>query len=185
VLLIPTAAVYAASQAVDQALRQATGAQSIASAQRGQALGEAASAQAMASAVAAQSLTHVTGHVHAAGGDMGSWDIVLSGCQSGEQNGFYGVDFYVAGNDNMRLRYVHDEAMGEVVKIAIPSKPGTAAVFDRTDRCSVLEGSIEKTNVSTWTPRGKIRHLNGQVKFDCKRGDGGHVTGEATFAHCH
>ena len=96
------------------------------------------------------------------------------------------MDFYAAGSDQLRLRYVHDEAMGEIVKVAYPSKPDTANVFDRNDECSVLEGAIEKTNVTSWTPRGRIRHLNGHVKFDCRHTDEkSHVTGEVTFSHCH
>ncbi len=145
-----------------------------------------ASVQAMQSAVAAQFQASVTGRVHSAGGELGSWDIALSDCQSGESNGFFGVDFYVAGSDHMRLRYVHDEAMGEIVKVTYPSKPGTANVFNRNDKCSVLEGSVEKMNVTNWTPKGRIRHLSGHLKFDCIHTDGtGHVSGEATFSHCH
>jgi hypothetical protein len=144
------------------------------------------SAQPLPSAVAEPSLTHVTGNVHSAGGDLGTWDIVLSDCQSGEVNGFYGVDFYVAGSDHLRLRYVHDEAMGDIVKVGYPSKPGTVNVFDRDSKCSILEGSIEKTNYSTRTSKGSIRHLNGHLKFDCRHADDkNHVTGEVTFSHCY
>jgi len=151
-----------------------------------QALAQAASAQAMASAVVAESQTSVTGKVHSAGGELGTWDIALSDCQSGEVNGFYGADFYAAGSSEMRLRYVHDEAAGDVVKVAVPSKKGAVLVFDRAAKCSVLEGSIERTNVTTWTPKGKIRHVNGHVTFDCSDSGGkGHVSGEATFSHCH
>lgn len=147
-------------------------------------LEEAASAQAMASAVTAQSQTTITGNVHSAGGKLGTWDIVLSSCQSGEVQGFYGVDFYVAGNNEMRLRYVHDEATGDVVKVAAPSSDDVY-VFGHNMKCSSMDGSIEKTNVTTWTPKGKIRHVNGHVKFDCSDTAGNHVTGEATFSHCH
>ena len=128
----------------------------------------------------------VTGSLHSVGGELGTWDLALTRCQSGEYNGFYGVDFYDASSDNMRLRYVHDEAVGDVVKVAIPSKEHRALVFDRDAKCSVLEGSVEKLNVTTWTSKGKIRHLSGRVKLDCVHSNGaGHVTGEATFSHCH
>lgn len=150
-----------------------------------QAIAQAASAEALASAAVQQSPTTVTGKVKSVGGELGSWDIVLSECASGESLGFFGVDFFVTGSEDLRLRYVHDEAKGDIVKIGIPSKKGTVLVPDR-DACTVLEGSVEKTNFKTWTPTGEIRHLNGHVKFDCKVSDGkGHVTGEATFAHCH
>ena len=151
-----------------------------------QALGEAASAQALASAVAeGKAKASVTGNVHSVGGDLGNWDITLSDCQSGELDGFYGVDFYVAGSDEMRVRYVHDEASGDVIKVPIPPAMTNMRVFGRTTKCAVLDGNLEKTNVSTWTPKGKVRHLNGHVKFDCSYDDGkAHVTGEATFSHC-
>jgi hypothetical protein len=150
----------------------------------------ASSAQAAASAVAsslmAQMQTVVTGKVHSEGGALGTWDITLDSCQSGERNGFYGVDFYAPGSDELRLRYVHDEAQGEIVKIVYPTKKDTALQLDRNEKCTVLEGHVEKTNVSTGTAKGQIRHLNGHVKFDCKHTGGkGRVSGEATFAHCH
>jgi hypothetical protein len=144
----------------------------------------AASAQAMGSAAVAESQARVIGNVHAGGGELGNWDVVLTGCQSGESKGFYGVDFFSAGTEEARLRYVHDEAMGDVVKVGVPGKADTMVVFGHDTKCSVLAGSIEKTNVTTWTPKGKIRHVNGHVKFDCKDGKE-HVTGEATFSHCH
>jgi hypothetical protein len=146
---------------------------------------QAASAQELASAMVAQVATKATGSVHSVGGELGTFDVVLSDCHSGEVNGFFGADFYAAGSDDLRLRYVHDEANGDVVKIVFPSKKDTARVFNRQDKCAVLEGSIEKTNVRTWTPKGTIRHVNGHVKFDCAYDGGGHVTGEATFSDCH
>jgi hypothetical protein len=150
-----------------------------------EALAQAASAQAFGSAAVAQSQPSVTGKVHSAGGELGTWDITLGDCQSGEVKGFYGVDFFVNSDSEMRLRYVHDEAAGDVVKVAVPSK-NTMLVFDRGAKCSVLQGSIEKTNFTTWTPQGKIRHLDGHVKFDCTASGGkGHVSGEASFSHCH
>jgi hypothetical protein len=150
-----------------------------------QALAQAASAQALASAAVQEAPTTVTGKMHSVGGELGTWDIALGECASGESLGFYGADFFVAGSEDLRLRYVHDEAKGDIVKIGIPSKKGSVLVPDR-NACTVLEGSVEKTNFKTWTPTGEIRHLNGHVKFDCKVSDGkGHVTGEATFSHCH
>src|SRR6185436_12140060 len=99
---------------------------------------------------------------------------------------FFGADFFEAGSDDLRLRYVHDEAKGDVVKVAYPTKKGTVLVLDRDSKCTVLEGAVEKTNVKTWTPKGDIRHVNGHVKFDCvPSGGNGHVIGEATFSHCH
>jgi hypothetical protein len=157
-----------------------------ASAQAAPALAAAASAQALAATLTAQAATKITGNVHSVGGELGTFDIVLTSCQSGEVNGFFGADFYAPGSDEMRLRYVHDEAKGDIVKVAIPSKKSRALSFDRSDKCTVLEGSVEKTNVSTATTKGKIRHLDGHVKFDCTyTPGGGHVTGEVTFSHCH
>jgi hypothetical protein len=151
-----------------------------------QTLEAAASAKALASAMVQEAQTSITGKMHSVGGELGTWDVALNECHSGESEGFYGVDFYVKGSDELRLRYVHDEAKGDVVKIGIPSKKDTALVLDRSDGCTVLDGALEKTNFTTWTPKGKIRHLSGHVKFDCKHSAGkGHVTGEVTFSHCH
>src|ERR1035437_421549 len=47
-----------------------------------------ASAQALASAAAEQSATSITGKVHSVGGELGTWDIVLGECASGESLGF-------------------------------------------------------------------------------------------------
>ena len=140
-------------------------------------------AEAMGSAMLEQVKTTVTGSVHSVGGDVGTWDIDLHECQTGEYNGFYGADFYVG--KQLRLRYVHDEAVGEVVKVMIPSKKDTARVFDRDATCTVLDGSIERTNVTTWTSKGRMRHVNGHVKFDCTDRSKGRVTGDITFSHCH
>jgi hypothetical protein len=151
-----------------------------------EALAQAASAQALASASMAQSQPSVAGRVHSTGGELGTWDIALDSCQSGQNSGFFGVDFFVTGSTEMRVRYVHDEAAGDVVKVAIPSRPGSALVFDRAAKCSVLEGALEKTNFNTWTPKGNVTHLNGHVKIDCAASGGkGHVSGEAIFTHCH
>jgi len=91
----------------------------------------------------------------------------------------------VAGSTRSRLRYVHDEAAGEVVKIFYPDKKDTAMVFRRTDGCAVLEGSVTKMNVRTRVSgQGDIQHLEGRVKYDCTA-DGTHVSGEVTFSHCH
>jgi hypothetical protein len=170
-----------ASQSIAQALSaQLVGAQ-VASAQAA-----AASAQAMASAALAESQTTVTGTVHSVGGDLGTWDVVLSDCHSGQNSGFFGADFFAAGSDELSLRYVHDEAAGDVVKIAVPSKKGSLLVLDRNAKCSVLGGAIQKTNFNTWTPEGNVQHLKGHLKFDCTNSGGkGHVSGEATFSHCH
>jgi hypothetical protein len=152
-----------------------------------QAFVDVASAQAAASAMdqGIQLDTTITGKVHSVGGEIGTWDIVLDKCESGEIEGFFGADFSAVGNDDLRLRYVHDEAAGDIVKIMIPSQKNQARVFNRNDKCKVLEGSIEKMNVTNWTPKGKIRHVKGHVKFDCAYEDKGHVTGEATFVGCH
>ena len=128
----------------------------------------------------------VTGTIHSVGGDLGTWDATLTNCQSGERNGFYGADFSAAGSTDLRLRYVHDEAAGDVVKVLIPGKDGEALRFDREASCTKLEGSVQKTNISTWTPKGTIRHVKGHVNFDCTHSNGaGHVTGSVTFANCH
>jgi len=151
-----------------------------------QALGEAASAQALASAMKSQtaSLESTTGSIHAVGGELGTWDVTLGECQSGEYNGFYGADFYVG--ETLRLRYVHDEAAGDIVKVGIPSKKDTVLVIDREAKCKVLEGNVEKTNYKQWSPKGDIRHINGHVKFDCEQpGSSGRVSGEVKFEHCH
>jgi hypothetical protein len=149
-------------------------------------LAQAASAQALASAMVAQTAVNasVTGKMSSVGGELGTWNVSFAECSSGESRGFFGVDFYVAGSDELRLRYVHDEANGDVVKFGIPGKSGNVIVPDRK-QCTV-SGTLEKTNVQSWTPKGNIRHLNGHVKFDCKLSEGkGHVTGEATFTSCH
>jgi Protein of unknown function (DUF3592) len=150
-----------------------------------QALAEAFSIAASASAMNVSSVT--SGNVHAVGGELGTFDITLNDCQSGEHNSFYGADFYAPGSDNLRLRYVHDEAAGDIVKVAIPSKPGTVTVFDRAAKCTVLEGSIEKTNITTSRAKGNIKYINGHVKFDCAQfGTAkGRVSGQATFTNCH
>ena len=128
----------------------------------------------------------VTGYVHSVAGQLGTWNVTLSDCQTGELNGFYGADFFVAGTTNIRLRYVHDEATGEVLKIFYPDKKDTAAVFDHTDKCTVLEGAVTKMNARTRVVgKGDIRHVEGHVKFDCTYDKDGHVTGEVTFSHCH
>jgi hypothetical protein len=84
---------------------------------------------------------------------------------------------------------VHDEAAGDIVKVAIPSKPGTVTVFDREAKCTVLEGSIQRApgNVTTSRATGLIKYINGHVKFDCAQfGSGkGRVSGQATFTNCH
>jgi hypothetical protein len=96
------------------------------------------------------------------------------------------VDLYAVGGDDLRVRYVHDEAQGEIVKVLIPGKDGDALQFDRNQHCSVLEGDVEKTNVSSWSSKGNIRHVNGHLMFDCKNTAGkGRVTGEVTFTGCH
>ncbi len=145
-----------------------------------------ASAQAIASAAETEGATIITGSMHSVGGELGTFDVTLTSCQSGEYNGFYGADFYATGSDDLRLRYVHDEARGDIVKIAFPAKKGTVRVFDRDDKCKILEGGVQKTNFSTRTSKGQIRHVNGHVKFDCAYTPGaGHVTGDVTFSHCH
>lgn len=144
------------------------------------------SAQALGSAAVAESQTKITGKLHSEGGTLGNFDVDLTACKSGEVNGFFGVDFFATGSDDLRLRYVHDEAKGEIVKVAYPTnvKKDTVQVLDPA-ACKVIEGNVEKTNFQTWTPKGNIRHVNGHVKFDCAADGKGHVTGEATFSHCH
>lgn len=136
-----------------------------------------------AEALAASS---VQGSIHSTGGALGTWETTLRDCRSGEVEGFFGADFYAPGSAELRLRYVHDAAKGEVVKIVYPAKKDTALVLDRDATCAVLEGRVEKTNFKTWTPKGEIRHVSGHVKFDCLHtGGAGHVTGEAAFSQCH
>ncbi len=143
------------------------------------------SAVSVAMSAQAQSHGAVSGTVHSVGGAAGTWDTTLADCESGELDGFYGVDFYASGSDDLRLRYVHDEAKGDIVKIPIPPKMKDWLVLsNEKGACTLLEGKLEKTNVSTWTPKGKVRHLNGHVKFDCTTADKGHVNGEVTFSQC-
>jgi hypothetical protein len=189
VLLVLSVSCRDKEDAKQQALAQAASAQAVghASSAQAQAKDQAASAQAMASALAAQVdvPASVTGNVHSVGGQLGTWDITLDKCASGEVEGFFGVDFSAPGSDDLRLRYVHDEGEGDIVKVVYPTKKDTARAFDRDDKCAVLEGHVEKTNITTWTPKGKIRHVKGHVKFDCKTDGGGHIKGEATFSDCH
>jgi hypothetical protein len=176
ILTIPAIAVTAAAGSVSAATKGNDPTQGLA---------EALSIAASASAMNVTSTT--SGNVHAVGGELGTFDITLNDCQSGEHNNFYGADFYAPGSDDLRLRYVHDEAAGDIVKVAIPSKPGTVTVFDRQAKCTVLEGAIEKTNITTSRAKGNIKYINGHVKFDCAQfGSGkGRVSGQATFTNCH
>jgi len=145
-----------------------------------------ATTQAIASALGSDvPLTaRVTGNIHSVGGGLGTWDTTLDNCSSGETEGFYGADFSAPGSTDLRLRYVHDEAKGEVVKIIYPNKKDTAFVISKDDRCAVLEGFVQKENMTVWTPKGRIRYVKGHVKFDCKV-EGNHVTGDITFESCH
>jgi hypothetical protein len=185
-LLVPFVGCKAKEDARAQALEQVAAARASAGVGTAQATDQLASARAVASAVEARLVTSITGKVHSVGGELGTWDITLNDCKSGEIAGFFGVDFTAPGSEDLRLRYVHDEGSGDVVKVMYPSNKTKARVFDRSDTCAVLEGSVEKTNISAWTPKGKVRYLNGHVKFDCTQTGGkGRVTGEATFAGCH
>ncbi len=156
-----------------------------------QQLGEAFSAVASVSAMeATMNLTPVTnGNIHSVGGELGTFDTALNDCQSGEHENFYGADFYAPGSDKLALRYVHDEAAGDIFKVAIPSKPGTVTVLDKEAKCTVREGTITRTkhNVTTSRASGNIKYIDGHVKFDCAQfGPGkGRVSGEVTFANCH
>lgn len=129
----------------------------------------------------------ITGSINASGGELGKWSITPDSCFNDQNMGFYGVDFYL--NQELRMRYVKDEAVGIVLKVIVPDgKKGTEAhqalVFREAD-CSQLQGTLLKTNVMNWTPQGKLSNLKGTLSFDCTYNKGKeHLQGKLEFSGC-
>lgn len=119
------------------------------------------------------------GSVESTGGPLGKWTMPIDVCQSGEHQGFFGVDLLSHSNRELGVRVIVDAAKGKLVNVNIPGGKKEALPLDR-EKCSKLEIDIKKTNSQV----NDIHLIEGSLDFDCAQGETDRVFGRVSFENC-
>lgn len=112
-----------------------------------------------------------TGSFKATGGKLGSWDMQVTACASGEKHHFDGVVFFDKADKAKHIRFVRARGNTYDVVVQLPGDGDAVAV----PKCKV-EASIGKTGTNV----NFHDELRGQVKVTCPN-----LTGSATFPSCY
>ena len=103
-------------------------------------------------------------------------------CESGERNGFFGVDMWTEGNEAAHIRAILDAKDGPAIKVDVPGLEQTVTLVPGAE-CETLELTVERQDART----NNIVHVHGHLKLDCKPpGPPGLVLhADIVFADCH
>jgi hypothetical protein len=128
--------------------------------------------------VATGCTSKVSGSVSSKGGDLGTFTVSPTKCESGQHWQFFGAAFFVKGDDGSKVEVVQDPVRGWFVKVG---KPGTKKMEAFGDEaCKVLDVDVHNTNTTV----NDIRVVEGSAKFECTDSKEGVVRGELTFSGC-
>lgn len=100
-------------------------------------------------------------------------------CESGERNGFFGVDMWTAGNEEAHIRGILDAKDGPVVKLDIPGLD-QQVTLTAASKCELFEFHVERQDART----NHIQHVRGHLRLDCNE-SGLALAGDISFADCH
>jgi len=116
----------------------------------------------------------IEGQFEAKGAQLGDWVIAPDGCDSGQRNGFSGVDLFGGG---LRFRLAETVANGPALIIQRGDK--RLALLSKKD-CKTFDRSVRKTNTTV----NDVRLLDGHLELDCQLPMGGTLRGKVTFENC-
>ncbi len=128
----------------------------------------------MASAGCAASPPQVEGRIASGGGYLGDWDLFPNDCQAASEGALLSQ-----GGDVKRKVRIVDRSRGQASSLSsievrvvgeTPKGPMEILLTDAT----CVTGSVHSSNGET----------AGNIRVDCRTGEGGHVVGELAFAHC-
>ena len=106
-----------------------------------------------------------------------STSMTFDDCQSGEPEGFFGVDL-VSREAPAVLRVTRDAIDGTRMRL---TRAGGQSVALDAKECSLLQADLDKTG----TKINGVTLLQGKVALDCHTPDGASLAGVVSFASCH
>lgn len=112
-----------------------------------------------------------TGRFRATGGAIGTWEMPVTGCQSGEKHGFSGVMLFDKAEKSRHIRVIKPPRGG--TEIYVQFKAGADPV---ELKCKTANVQIKKTGANV----NFHDELIGTVTLACPN-----LTGEATFPSCY
>ncbi len=120
------------------------------------------------------------GTIESTGGELGKWIMHPDRCQSGEHQGFFGVDLISRAEPRLGVRVIVDAAKGKLVNVNIPGGDNQAVQFSR-ERCTTLNVDVRKTD----TQVNEIWLVEGSLELDCTVAEGKErVFGSVRFENC-
>lgn len=100
-------------------------------------------------------------------------------CESGERNGFFGVDMWTQGSEAVHIRAILDPKDGALVKLDLPDVD-PPLTLTRGGNCELLDFHVERQGSRT----NNIAHVRGHLKLDCAE-PGLTLQADISFADCH
>ena len=100
-------------------------------------------------------------------------------CESGERNGFFGVDMSTQGVEGAHIRAISDPKDGATVKLDLPGLDQTLTLTPGGN-CEVLELKVSRQGSRT----NNIYHVQGHLRLECSEA-GVTLKADISFADCH
>lgn len=118
--------------------------------------------------------TEIKGTIISENNSLGTWKIFPDSCDSGQRQGFFGVDIYNKKNADIRLRAIKDPVKGIIVLVKSSKTEEQGMKLTPSD-CKKLQLKVRHGNVTY----NKIREMKGHLTMDCKL-----ITADLTFNGC-
>jgi hypothetical protein len=112
-----------------------------------------------------------TGSFRGTGGAMGTWEMPVTGCQSGEKHGFFGVLLFDKADKSRHIRVVKPPQGGTEVYAQLKLGGDPVAL-----KCKTANVNLKRTGASV----NFHDELIGSVTLACPN-----LTGEASFPSCY
>ncbi|PIW01247.1 MAG: hypothetical protein COW42_05535 [Deltaproteobacteria bacterium CG17_big_fil_post_rev_8_21_14_2_50_63_7] len=98
-------------------------------------------------------------------------------CESGQRNGFFGVDLFVDGSRNQAIRVI--ESPREGVSVIVDHPDGGRLTLEKAN-CKTLSGHVEAQNSTI----NDIKNVMGNLEMDCEQ-QGLVIKADIHFENCH
>lgn len=108
-----------------------------------------------------------------------TWSVLPNQCNSGQRQGFFGVDAREGDSDDKLVRVIHDPTASYILRLDVPGSdqhvnlPGGQG-------CSTFDIVVERQNSSI----NEVTNVRGHIRVTCDLPDL-KVHADITFANCH
>lgn len=108
-----------------------------------------------------------------------TWTVTPSQCNSGQRQGFFGVDAREGDTDDKLVRVIHDPTASYILRLDVP---GSDQIINLPggQGCSAFDIVVERQNSTI----NDVTNVRGHIRVACDLPDL-KVNADVTFANCH